>query len=61
MFHVKHEGWTAAELSLVSSQLSRPSKSPRVARDPRGMVASSDGDHLRERHVLDSLRAVLTS
>ena len=26
MFHVKHEGWTAAELSLVSSQLSRPSK-----------------------------------
>ena len=25
---------------------------------PRGMVASSDREHLRERHVLDSLRAV---
>lgn len=59
MFHVKHEGWTAADLS--PSQIAALEAFEGLLAShaiPRGMVASSDRDHLRERHVLDSLRAV---
>ncbi len=59
MFHVKHEGWTVADLS--SGQIAALEAFEGLLAEhaiPRGMVASSDRDHLRERHVLDSLRAV---
>jgi 16S rRNA (guanine(527)-N(7))-methyltransferase RsmG len=59
MFHVKHEGWTVADLS--SGQIAALEAFERLLAEhaiPRGMVASSDREHLRERHVLDSLRAV---
>lgn len=59
MFHVKHEGWTAAELSPGQFAALEAFEGLLASHAiPRGMVASSDGDHLRERHVLDSLRAV---
>jgi 16S rRNA (guanine527-N7)-methyltransferase len=59
MFHVKHEGWTVADLS--SGQIAALEAFEGLLAEraiPRGMVASSDREHLRERHVLDSLRAV---
>ena len=59
MFHVKHEGWTPEELS--PAQLHSLDSYEGLLAElavPRGMVASSDVGHLRERHVLDSLRAV---
>jgi 16S rRNA (guanine527-N7)-methyltransferase len=59
MFHVKHEGWTVADLS--SGQIAALGAFEDLLAShaiPRGMVASSDRDHIRERHVLDSLRAV---
>lgn len=59
MFHVKHEGWTVADLSSGQIAALEAFESLLAAHAiPRGMVASSDRDHLRERHVLDSLRAV---
>ena len=59
MFHVKHEGWTAADLSPVQVAALGAFEDLLAARAiPRGMVASSDRGHLRKRHVLDSLRAV---
>ncbi|HET6792288.1 MAG TPA: RsmG family class I SAM-dependent methyltransferase [Actinomycetota bacterium] len=59
MFHVKHEGWTVADLSPGQIAALEAFESLLAAHAiPRGMVASSDRDHLRERHVLDSLRAV---
>jgi 16S rRNA (guanine527-N7)-methyltransferase len=60
MFHVKHEGWTpAADLSPVQVAALEAFEDLLSAHAiPRGMVASSDWGHLRERHVLDSLRAV---
>lgn len=59
MFHVKHEGWTVADLSPAQIAALEVFEGLLAAHAiPRGMVASSDGDHLRERHVLDSLRAV---
>src|SRR5688500_663157 len=65
MFHVKHEGWekgahplgfeldaTAAErLTLFERML-------RTRAVPMGMIAASDVPRIRERHLLDSLRAV---
>jgi 16S rRNA (guanine527-N7)-methyltransferase len=59
VFHVKHEGWTVADLSpgqIAALEVFEGLLATHAV--PRGMVASSDGDHLRERHVLDSLRAV---
>ena len=59
MFHVKHEGWTPEQ--LFPAQLRSLAAYEGLLVDhavPRGMVASSDASHLRERHVLDSLRAV---
>ena len=59
MFHVKHEGWTPEELS--SAQLGSLEAFEALLAEhavPRGMVAASDLEHLRERHILDSLRAV---
>ena len=59
MFHVKHEGWTAADLSPVQVAALEVFEGLLAAHAiPRGMVGSSDRDHIRERHVLDSLRAV---
>jgi 16S rRNA (guanine527-N7)-methyltransferase len=59
MFHVKHEGWTAADLSPGQIAALEVFEGLLAAHAiPRGMVAPSDRDHLRERHVLDSLRAV---
>jgi len=59
VFHVKHEGWTPERLS-PSQQLSLDAYERLLAEHAvaRGMIASSDVGHLRERHVLDSLRAV---
>lgn len=59
MFHVKHEGWTPDRLS--ADQLVLLDRFEGLLRSravPRGLVASSDVRHLRERHVLDSLRGV---
>lgn len=59
MFHVKHEGWTVSDLSSGQIAALEDFESLLAAHAiPRGMVASSDRDHLRERHVLDSLRGV---
>ena len=59
MFHVKHEGWTPEELSPAQLR-SLEAFEVLLARHavPRGMVAASDLEHLRERHILDSLRVV---
>jgi 16S rRNA (guanine527-N7)-methyltransferase len=63
MFHVKHEGWEV--LSEMGVELG-PEAQQRLDRYerllgeraiPRGMVAPSDQPRLRERHILDSLRA----
>jgi 16S rRNA (guanine527-N7)-methyltransferase len=59
VFHVKHEGWTADELSpaqLASLGLYEDLLLSRAL--PRGLVAASDAGQLRTRHILDSLRAV---
>jgi len=59
MFHVKHEGWTPDDLS--PDQLAALERYERLLEElaiPRGMIASSDREHLRTRHILDSLRAV---
>jgi 16S rRNA (guanine527-N7)-methyltransferase len=60
VFHVKHEGWTSAT-DLSSAQIATLEAFEALLAEhaiPHGMVASSDREHLRERHVLDSLRAV---
>jgi 16S rRNA (guanine527-N7)-methyltransferase len=59
MFHVKHEGWGPDELSPGQwDMLSRYEVLLLDRAVPRGMVASSSSEDLRNRHVLDSLRAV---
>jgi 16S rRNA (guanine527-N7)-methyltransferase len=59
MFHVKHEGWTVAELTPQQVAAIEAYESLLAEHAiPLGMVASSDREHLHERHVLDSLRAV---
>lgn len=56
---MKHEGSTAADLSPGQIAALGAFEDLLAAHAiPRGMVASSDRDHLRDRHVLDSLRAV---
>lgn len=59
MFHVKHEGWTAKELSPAQqATLVRYEGLLLDLAVPRGIVAASDSAHLRTRHILDSLRGV---
>jgi 16S rRNA (guanine527-N7)-methyltransferase len=64
MFHVKHEAWGPwAELLGVDIPLAKAAaldEYQRLLADravPMGMVAEGDGDRLRERHLVDSLRA----
>lgn len=63
MFHVKHEGWGvvgALDLELLPEQLGKLEAFETLIREraiPLGMVASADGERLRERHIQDSLRA----
>jgi 16S rRNA (guanine527-N7)-methyltransferase len=59
VFHVKHEGWTVGDLSrsqIAGLEAFEALLSAHAI--PRGMVASSDREHLHDRHVLDSLRAI---
>jgi 16S rRNA (guanine527-N7)-methyltransferase len=59
VFHVKHEGWTAEELTAAQADSLEIYEALLAEHAvPRGMVASSDLGHLRERHIVDSLRAV---
>jgi 16S rRNA (guanine527-N7)-methyltransferase len=64
MFHVKHEGWDLAEAvgaALDTATKARLEGFEALLREqavPMGMVAASDATRLRERHVIDSLRAV---
>lgn len=64
MFHVKHEGLTAAAASLSvtldATQTDRLERYETLLGDRAaalGMIARGDLTRLRERHVLDSLRA----
>jgi len=64
MFHVKHEGWDgAADLvgialdALAQSRLALFESLLLERALPMGMVASNDAPRIRERHLLDSLRA----
>lgn len=56
---MKHEGWTAKRLSpaqVVTLDLYEELLLSQAI--PRGMIGVSDGEHLRDRHILDSLRAL---
>lgn len=64
MFHVKHEGWTGPARSFglrltgkQEAQLERYESLLRERALPLGMVATADAERLRDRHLLDSLRA----
>jgi 16S rRNA (guanine527-N7)-methyltransferase len=64
MFHVKHEAWGPwAELlglDISAAQEAALDGYERLLRDravPMGMVAAGDRGRLRERHLVDSLRA----
>jgi 16S rRNA (guanine527-N7)-methyltransferase len=63
MFHVKHEGWgvtASLGVDLDGPAIERLERFERRLREkgaPMGMVASSDLPRLRERHILDCLRA----
>jgi 16S rRNA (guanine527-N7)-methyltransferase len=64
VFHVKHEGLTAAAaalgVTLTPDQADRLARYEVILRERAaalGMISSGDLDRLRERHVLDSLRA----
>jgi 16S rRNA (guanine527-N7)-methyltransferase len=63
VFHVKHEGWDLAKalnLDLGPPQLEKLEAFEALIREravPLGMVATADVGRLRERHLLDSLRA----
>ena len=64
MFHVKHEGWDLAEVvgaGLDTATIARLERFEGLLRDqavPMGMVSASDAARLRERHIVDSLRAL---
>jgi 16S rRNA (guanine527-N7)-methyltransferase len=64
VFHVKHEGWDVLAglgLELAGEQIATLERYERLLVDraaPAGMIAGSDLPRLRERHVLDCLRAV---
>lgn len=56
---MKHEGWTVGELTAAELDSLATYESLLAEHAvPRGMVGPSDLGHLRERHILDSLRAV---
>ena len=63
MFHVKHEGWEAADLlgvTLDDTACARLELFEQILRERAiriGMIARSDAPRIRERHLLDSLRA----
>jgi 16S rRNA (guanine527-N7)-methyltransferase len=63
VFHVKHEGWAGVEdlgVDMAPEQLGTLEAFERLILEraiPLGMVAASDGDRLRERHIMDSFRA----
>jgi 16S rRNA (guanine527-N7)-methyltransferase len=66
MFHVKHEAWgrdaRRVGVELTEGQLGGLLRFHEYLLDsaiPRGYVAASDADRLWERHLLDSLRAVV--
>jgi len=60
---VKHEGWEAATAlgvhlgSAVEERLERYEHLLLEKAIPRGMIGPSDAPRLRERHILDSIRA----
>jgi 16S rRNA (guanine527-N7)-methyltransferase len=60
VFHVKPglEGWHESLEPGQIDKLSRFEELLRLRAIPLGLLAKSDGDRLRERHVLDSLRAL---
>jgi len=64
VFHVKHEGWTqlgALGVPLDTGRVRLLERYETLVLEraaPMGMVAPSDLGRLRERHMLDSLRAV---
>ena len=64
MFHVKHEGWNLAAAvgaDLNAATIARLERFEAILQEeavPLGMVSASDAERLRERHVVDSLRAV---
>lgn len=65
MFHVKHEGWgkgahlLGVELDATAAErLTLFERILRARAVPVGMIAASDEPRIRERHLLDSLRAV---
>lgn len=63
MFHVKHEGWEGiqdlgASVDIPTIGVLERFEASLLGRAiPMGMVAASDAPRIRERHVLDSLRA----
>lgn len=64
MFHVKHEAWgswaDALELQLGPEQISLLERYESLLASEalkRGLIARDDADRLRERHIVDSIRA----
>jgi 16S rRNA (guanine527-N7)-methyltransferase len=64
MFHVKHEGWEAATqaigVTLAPEDLDRLGAYERLLVSqgaPMGLISPGDVARVRERHILDSLRA----
>ena len=64
MFHVKHEAWTRSTdrlgVSLSPAQATALEVFEALLAEravPLGMVAAGDLDNLRDRHILDSIRA----
>lgn len=63
MFHVKHEGWETADaldVQLDDVAIGRLERFEAMLLNhavPMGMVASSDAPRIRQRHILDCLRA----
>lgn len=64
MFHVKHEGWDLAEelagVTLDGPAIERLQTYERALVQraaPMGMIGASDLTRIRERHILDSIRA----
>jgi 16S rRNA (guanine527-N7)-methyltransferase len=64
MFHVKHEGWdlaAAVGAEVDAATIGRLERVEFLLRDqavPMGMIAASDAPRIRERHIVDSLRAL---
>jgi len=64
VFHVKHDGWTTAAAQLginlpetAESRLDRYESLLFERASKEGMIAPGDAPRIRERHVLDCLRA----